>query len=321
MFKSIRQPFFNADGDVGGEVAGNDSASSSTFEGSPRWGIPDGNQAAGKNPLFSTPAEAPAQPAQASAAQVFDFAGRKIEVTDPNMAAALQDVHKDYAELNRTYTQTNQRVKELEQTAQTYLSVLQSMPQTAQPNNAQPQQSQPTPEDLEQMKSDFMEKFYDNPVDAIEGMLDRMFEQKVQPMIEPITQEQQWNKQVRELQTKYEDFQTMTGPMHELLQEMPHLAEHGLEGIYHLAKRMQPQPQPGPEQLLNDPNFVSQFMQKPEIQQQFLSQYLQEKQASQQQAPTVMSGQPGGTLPTSPESRPKDLRSATHALKRHLGIG
>jgi hypothetical protein len=320
-----RQPLYNADdGGNGGGAEPVSSNSEPTF--TPSWGLPaDGNQATGSNPLRQPPVATP-PPVAEPTGQVIDFAGRKIEVSDPAMLAALKDVHKDYSALQGTYTQTSQRMKELEQANQTYLNLLQTIqPQpSAQPNAAQPPQSQPTPEDLEQMKADFMEKFYDNPLTTIEErvaqMVESLFQQKVQPVIEPITQERQWNEQMRELQGKYEDFQSMVGPMRELLNDMPHLADHGLEAIYQLAKRATPAPQPGPEQLMNDPQFVQQLMQNPEIQKQFLSQYLQEKQGTQQQAPTVMGSQPGGQMPSTPETRPQDIRTASQAFKRHLGI-
>lgn len=325
MFKIVRQPLFNADGDIGGgqPAGGSEPASSSSAEGiTPGWGLPQGTNQAAANPLFSQePAVAPVAPEPA----IFDFAGRKIEVADPSIAAALKDVHKDYSALQGTYTQTNQRVKELEQANQTYANLLQTIQQQGgqQPNAMQStsQQGQPAPEDLEQMKADFMEQFYDDPKTAIEGLLDSMFQQRVQPIIEPITQERQWNEQVQTLQQKYpDDFQQMVGPMQQLLQDMPELAQHGLESVFLLAKRSQPMPQPGPDQLLNDPNFRQQVMANPDIQKQFLSQYLQEKQGSQQQAPTVMGGQPGGQMPATPEQRPKDIRTASQAFKKSLGI-
>lgn len=321
MFNVIRQPLFNAESDMGGGQGGNDSASSNpTF--TPGWGLPEG-QAAGANPLFNEPVATP--PVQPETAQVFDFAGRKIEVNDPAMLAALKDVHKDYTALTGTYTQTNQRVKELEQANQTYMNILQNMPvqlqQQGQNANQPTPQNEPTAEDREQMKAEFMEQFYSDPLASIETLLDSMFQQRVQPVIEPITQERQWNEQMQALQQKYpDDFQNMIGPMRDLLQEMPHLAEHGLEGVFQIAKRATPPPQPGPEQLLSDPQFLQQIMSKPEIQKQFLSQYLQEKQGSQQQAPTVMGGQPGGQMPTTPEDRPTDIRSASKAFRQYLGL-
>lgn len=325
MFESeVRQPFFEAEGAMGGG-GGESATSSSDVPGTPGWGLPsDANQAA-ENPLFqqqpqATPTpDVPAQPEQPQA-QVFDFAGRKIEVADPAVAATLKDLHKDYTALTSTYQSTNQRVKELETANQTYMNLLQQQTQ-AQATNAPPEQNAaPTPEDVEQIKADFMDKFYDNPLSAIEGLLDNMFQQKVQPIIEPITQERQWNDQMKELSNQHEDFPTMIGPMRQLLEDMPDLAQHGLEAVYQIAKRATPPPQPGPEQLLNDPKFVEQLMQNPDIQKQFLSKYVQEKQGSQQQAPTVMGGQPGGQAPFSPENRPTDIRTASKAFKNFLGL-
>lgn len=322
MFKTVRQPFFNAEGDLGGggqEAGGNESASSNSADFSPGWGLPNsGNQAAG-NPLFN-PTAAPVEQAAVQQGQVFDFAGRKIEVADPSIAAALKDVHKDYTALTGTFTQTSQRVKELEQANQTYLNLLnqgQQQMQGQQPIQSE-QQGGPSEEDVEQMKADFMEKFYENPLTAIEGMLEQMFQQKVQPVIEPISKERAWNEQVSGLQQKYPDFQTMIGPMQQLIEEMPELAQHGLESVYHFAKRAQPAQAPTPEQLLSDPNFLQQLSQNPQVQQQFLSQYMQGKQG--QQAPTIMGGQPGGQMPAALEDRPKDIRSGSAAFKRYLGL-
>lgn len=309
MFKVIRQPLFDAD-DGAGQGGNGESASSNSQPSSPSWGLPnDGSQAAG-NPLTS-----PQPSAQPS---VFDFAGRKIEVSDPAIQAALKDVHKDYSALTSTYQNTNQRVKELELSNQTYMQLIQNMQQQPQ-QAAQQQDQQPNEEDIEQMKTDFMEQFYDNPMTALETMLNSLFEKKVQPIIEPISKEREWNDQVQTLSQKYPDFQDMVGPMQELLQEMPDLAQHGLEKVFQIAKRSQ-SAQPTPEQLMNDPQFLQQVMQKPEVQKQILSQYAQDKQASYQQAPMVMGGQPGGQAPSAPENRPTDIRSATKAFRKSLGL-
>lgn len=326
MFESkVRQPFFEAEGAMGGG-GGEPATSSSDVPGTPGWGLPGGADQAAGNPLFQQQPNPPATPTPEPTAtpaqpqpQVFDFAGRKVEVADPAVAATLKDLHKDYTALTSTYQSTNQRVKELETANQTYMNLLQQHTQT-QATNDTPEQTGPSPEDMEQIKADFMDKFYDNPLSAIEGLLENMFQTKVQPIIEPITQERQWNEQMKELSGKYEDFSNMIGPMRQLLDDMPDLAQHGLDAVYQLAKRATPPPQPGPEQLLNDPQFVQQMMQNPDIQKQFLSQYVQEKQGSQQQAPTLMGGQPGGQAPFSSENRPTDIKGASKAFKSFLGL-
>lgn len=320
MFRTLRLPLFNADGAMGGGDGSDSSASSnSAGEFSPAWGLPQGgNQAAAAtNPLFNP--EQSATPV--GQPEVFDFAGRKIEVKDPAMLSALKDVHKDYSALQGTYTQTSQRMKELEQANQTYLSLLQNVQGQQQQPAAQAQSNQPSEDDIEQMKADFMESFYDDPKTAIESILDSMFQSKVQPIIEPISKEREWNEQVQTLSHKYPDFQTMVGPMQELLQEMPELAQHGLEKVYQIAQRSNAAQQAvSPEQLMNDPQFLQQVMSRPDVQKQFLSQYLQDKQGTQQQAPVMMGGQPGGQAPSSPESRPRDIKSATKAFKQSLGL-
>lgn len=316
MFK-IRQPFFDADSGApaGGEVV---APVTSNSEPAPVWGMPSANQATSGNPLFqdATP------PAPQPEAQVLDFAGRKIEISDPSVLAVLKDVHKDYTTLEGTYTRTNQRVKELETTNQTLLQTMQNIPQT-QAQQAQPQQQQP--EDLEQLKSDFMEKFYDDPMSAIGQMLDQMYQQKVQPVIEPISQEREWSGKIQELANKYpDDFQSMIQPMQEVLADMPQLAEQGLETIYQIAKRSQqsqPPAQPTPEQLLSDPNFVQRIMQNTDIQSKVVSQYLQQRQGTNEQIPIVMTGPTGGQSPSVPENKPTDVRGGSKAFLRWLGSG
>lgn len=319
MFKTVRQPFFNAEGDLGGggQGGGNEPVvSSNSADFTPSWGLPNSGNQAATNPLFNqTPVVEPQAPVQEG--QVFDFAGRKIEVADANIAAALKDVHKDYTALTGTFTQTSQRVKELEQANQTYLNLLNQAQQmqAQQPIQSEPQGG-PSEEDLEQMKSDFMEKFYDNPKTAIEAMFDQLFQQKVQPVIEPISKEREWNEQVSGLQQKYPDFQTMIGPMQQLIEEMPELAQHGLESVYHFAKRAQPAQAPTPEQLLSDPNFLQEMMQNQDVKTQVLSKWMQEKQG--QPAPTIMGG--GGQFTTATDPSPKDLRTGSAAFKRYLGL-
>lgn len=326
MFKRLH-PLFNVEGaQGGGEPAGGNeptggqapAATSNSDAFKPGWGLPpgkgnDGNQAAAQaNPLLGEPQVAP-QP------QVFDFAGRKIEVTDPTMLNVLKDVHKDYSSLQSTYTQTTNQVKDLQAQNQTFMQLVQNMQQQA-PAAQQQAPAQEAPVDLEQVKADFMEKFYDNPLEAIQSLLEDQFSKKVTPVIEPFQKEQAWNQEVSSLSQKYDDFNSMIDPMKQLIQEMPHLAQHGLESVYQLAKRSQPTPQPTPEQLLGDPAFREKVFQNQDITQQVVSQYLQSKQQTNQQIPNVMAGQPGGSAPSAPETRPTDIRGGSKAWLRSLGL-
>lgn len=315
MLKTFRQPYFDADtgAEGGGQPSGDGSIASNGDAFTPGWGMPSTPQATQSNPLL-----APQAPAQPASAQVFDFAGRKIESTDPNVLAVLKDVHKDYSNLNSTFTQTNQRVKEQEALINSYQAQLAQQQQNAQTAPTQP--AQVSEEDLEQAKSDFMESFYDDPRAAIENLMDTMFQTKVQPVIEPISKEREWNDQVNAMSSKYEDFGTMIAPMKEILADMPYLSQHGLEAVYQVAKRSAQAQPPTPEQLLSQPEFRDQVMANPDIQKQMYTQMVNNRQQINSQIPVVMGGQPGGQAAASPENRPTDIRSASKAFLRQLGM-
>lgn len=335
-----------AEGDGGGAADAGGADGGQSFnpqaEGAtPGWGLPEGHQRTSgaelsTNPLFSdvnflaepeavkpNPEPAPVQPA--AEPTVFDFAGRKIEVTDPNVLAVLQDVHKDYTNLQSTYTQTSQQAKTLEQERNTLMNLVQQSQQQQSPA-PQPQNQQPTPEQLEQQKAEFMDRFYEDPLGAMTSILDQMFQQKVQPVIEPISQQQHWNEQIQKISAKYEDFQTLSEPIQAVLNEMPELLKQGgLEAVYHVAKgraaaeaaanAVPATPPPTPEQLMSDPNFVQQYvLNNPQIQQQIVQGYLNNKLQTNAQTPMVMGGQPGGQPPAMPENRPKTLREASKAF-------
>lgn len=307
--------------------------------GTPNWGLPaapSGDQAATpmvnpllQNPIVAEPA-APVTPVVPAAAQpeTIDFAGRKIEVSDPAMLAVLKDIQKDYTNLQGTYTRTNQEAQELRTKVQTY-EQQQQQPPAAQPQ-AQPQAEPPvqmTPEQIAKAKEDFMDKFYEDPMAAISGLLDDKFNQTVKPIVEPIAQERAWQEQINTVSGKYTDFNEYVEPMQAVLKEMPHLAAQGLEMVYLVAKgrTVQPAapaaPAPTPEQLLSDPDFVNtHIMSNPQLQQQFISQYLANKQTTNQQIPPVMGGQPGGAAPAVPQSRPTNMRDASKAFLAHMGL-
>lgn len=319
MFNRRFSPLFNAEGAMGGGegASGGEAVSSNSGEGfTSGWGLPKGQQsapsnqaAANVNPLLE----------QAPQPQEFDFAGRKIQVNDPAMLNVLKDVHKDYSNLQSTYTQTTNQVKDLQTQNQTFMQLVQNMQAQAQ---QQPPQQQPEPQAPQaepEAEDDFMEKFYENPKQAIAAMLDGLFQQKVQPVIEPMQKERAWNEEVQGLTQKYDDFSSMISPMQTLLQEMPQLGQHGLEAVYQLAKRGVPAPQPTPEQLLSDPSFRERVLGDEAIQKQFLSQYANQKQATNQSIPIVMAGQPGGQIASTPETKPTDLRGGTKAWLRSMG--
>lgn len=343
--KMIRFPLFNVDGGaLGGQAASEPAAATSspaptatppatpdTFQGTPAWGMPKAsdiapNQAAAPqvNPMFANPA--PTQAAPAATQEVIDFAGRKVTVTDPAIAAILKEVQKDYTTLQGTYTKTNQELLESRTQASTYEKMMQTF-QQQQPAAQPPQNQAPTAEELTQAKEAFMDKFYEDPQAAVREMAEKMiserFDKTVNPVIEPIAKERQWNEQVSAVSEKYSDFNDHIAAMQKVLADMPHLAQQGLETVYFVAKGQNAQPAAPaltPEQLMADPTFIQDHIaNNPQIQQMIVSKYLQDRQQTNQQIPVVMGGQPGGQPPAMPESRPTDLRQASKGFLQSMG--
>lgn len=293
MFNFL-MPLFNAEGEIGGSTpqASEQTQQIPATPSTPAWGMPAGSVANAANPLSTQP------PAQT---EYLDFAGRKVPVVDP----VLKDVYKDYTNLNSTYTKTNQELAEMRGRAQALeqmVQQLQSQPQ------AQPQAPQgPSAEDLELAKENFMNKFYDDPMNAILEMVN----QGVAPVIEPITKEREYQQQVQSLQAKHSDFQEVVPYMEQLLSSQPQVAGFGLETVYWMAKGQRPSASPAPtmDQLLTDPSFVEQILQNPNIKQRVQAAYLQDKQAIN--TPVVMANHAGGVATSIPEAKPKTMRESS----------
>jgi hypothetical protein len=113
--------------------------------------------------------------------------------------------------------------------------------------------------------------------------------------------------------------------MQDVIRQMPQLEQLGAEAVYQAAKAFTPAQQAAPvqsspESLLADPNFVSQILQNEQITQQVVNQYLQTRQQTNNAVPNVMANQPGGSIPQTPQEKPKSLRDGTKLLQNFLGI-
>jgi hypothetical protein len=243
--------------------------------------------------------------------ETLDFAGRKVPVVDP----ILKDIHKDYSELNRTYQTTNQRVRELEQMNQQYQAMVQQF-QQAQQFQA-PQAPAPEPAvDLEAQREAFMDKFYENPLQAIQDLVSS----QVNPVLQPITQEKQFQTDVQAMEGRYSDFRDLMPAMRDLLGEMPHLGDQGLETLYLVAKGKTAQAAPTPDQLMQDPAFIQQILSNEQIRNQAVQQYMAQRQQTNQQIPVVMGSQPGGQAPSMPENKPQSIREASKMFLKSMGL-
>lgn len=312
MFK-LKQPLMNFDngaGFGGGDVGSNFQVPATTSV--------EANQAPQPtitNPLLDPSFMNPAPAAPAIPQETLDFAGRKVPVVDP----ILKDIHKDYSELNRTYQTTNQRVRELEQMNQQYQQMMQQF--QAQQLQAQQAPAAPDPVDLEARKEAFMEKWYDNPEATFQEYVNSL----VNPLIQPITQEKQFQQDVQTMEQRYADFRDVMPAMRDLLADMPHLGDQGLETLYLVAKgktaQMAPAaPAPTAEQLMQDPAFIQQIMQNEQVRNQVVQQYMSQRQQTNQQIPFVMGSQPGGQAPSVPEDRPQSIREASKMFLKSMGL-
>lgn len=328
MFR-IRQFLLNAEGDAGsggdggGEGAASTPVAAEPFSGTPNWGLPNQGQAPVTTPTPEIPIvpNVPVTPTPA-APEVLDFAGRKIPVVDPS----IKDLHKDFTTLSSTYTKTNQELVELRAQAEVYKQMVETFQKQPPVAPQVPQVTEPTPEQLEQEKENFMTRFYEDPLAAISELVTK----NVTPIVEPINRDREaqekdkaFNDEVQRVSGKYSDFNDLVPQMAAVLEANPELNKQGLETVYMYAKAnaaTAQAPAPTPEQLLQDPQFVQQIMSNPQITSQIVSQYVNQKAATNQQIPVVLGNQAGGSIPSMPTNTPTTLSEASKAFAKYLGL-
>jgi hypothetical protein len=219
------------------------------------------------------------------------------------------------------------------------------VPQTPETPQSQPQATQ---EQVDAMKEKFMDDFYERgPVALMElfaPMMENVINQKVMPQIQPYIQREEhsqkvdaWTTQVEQVKSSNPDFEQYKDTMIQILDEpvmsngQQVLGEDGqpmsmgeylsgmpnaVEVAYNLAKGRQASSMKTPEQLLSDPNFLSQAAQHPEIRKMILTQHVQNIQSGQ--PPTVISSQPAGSPPATPANSPQSALEAGSLVKQWL---
>jgi hypothetical protein len=295
-----RIQYFNGDGGEG-------------FDGPPVPSI--------ENPLLAgnEPAAQPPVNPEPPPIEKLSFGGREIDPTDPN---ALNTVHQDYNNLNRTFTQTSQELAQARQMLQHYETLVQQQQQVQQP--VAPAQPQFTQEDRTAFSEKYQELMYEDPIEAerfklshplYQSEMAELYGNFVKPYVEPIqnfTQEQQqqqeWGKAVQSVTSKYADIEQYNADIVQAYEQNPNLTPADLENVYFQVKG-RAQASFDPAQLINDPNFVQQhILSNEQIRNQVLSQYAQNKQ--QNQPPTVMGTNVGGQMQTLGEVKPKSIKEA-----------
>lgn len=241
----------------------------------------------------------------------FDFGGR---IVDPNNPETIEGAYQDFQQSQRFIQQLIQENRNMQQQFQQF--------------QQQYQQSQPPapkePEiDIEKQNELMMEKFYDNPTQFFKELQQKAVEE-ARREFEPIVKERRMQTEIQSVSSKYQDFQEYVPKMRELVEELGEQTTEqlGLERVYLMAKGqagLQQPPAPQPEQMLQDPNFLNQYvLNNPQIQQQIVQNYMAQKQQSQ--PPKVMGNTSGGAQSLASEERPKSIGEASRLLRKSWGI-
>jgi hypothetical protein len=305
---------------------GNDNDNPLLGDDNPEGGDPQGGDPEGGEPNNPNP-----EPQ----GEEFDFGGRKIKVTDPNMIETLKGLHNDYNNLNGYATRTSQQLKTYEQQMQTYQQMQQNgmNQQNQQPQNQEPQGT--SQEDINKYNEEYLERFYENPYEAdkwkmtqpvYQAQMKEQMDAYIKPHIEPYETRDKWNNAVSEAQREFQDFEEMKPKITEVAKQFPEMAQDpaNIKQLYYMAKGMsgegqQQQQSMNPQDLLKDPNFVNQILQNENIRNQVISQYANNKQQTNSQIPPIMGGHAGGQPPSMPEDKPKTISDATQRMMKWLG--
>lgn len=264
--------------------------------------------------------------------QFLDFSGRQVKVIDP----VINDLHKDYTNLNKTYQQTSQELQQYKQTVADYQSRMQE--QTA-AHPAQPTQTQGmTPERRAEINETYMEMQYSDKIGADEWLasqpeivaannqrLQSEIDARVNEIVGPIQQERQLQEEVTKMHSQFADFESVTPQIQALLASNPALADmpNALENMYYMAKGQAAHsapPVPTFESMMQDPTNQANIVQNEQIQKMVMENYQKSKLQQTQQIPTVMGNNAGARTPMSAGERtPQTMQEATAAFLRYQG--
>jgi hypothetical protein len=231
----------------------------------------------------------------------FDFGGRKVK---PNDIDAIKGVHEDW--------QNSQRyIQQLQQERAQMLQMQQQFMQQQQPQAQEPQ------EDIEQINEQLMERFYENPKALFDEMKQAAIE-AAKKEFEPIQKANRYQSEIQEVSSKHQDFGQFVPQMQEIIQSIgeERAEQLGLENVYYMARGRAPQP--NPQDMFNDVNFVKQqVMNNEQIRNELLKEFMNNKQQRQPQVP-VMGNNQGGQTPYAGQVRPKSISEATRLAQQYF---
>lgn len=226
--------------------------------------------------------------------------------------------------------QQTQMLQQINQQQLEQMTQMQSMLNPQQQVTAAQQQNQQPNHD------EFMDRFYENSTGTIQGYVQQLMQQQgggqqqqmqqmvqelVNQQLQPMLQQQQWESTINNLQNRYQDFGEYGNDIQAILESNPNLVEdqNGMEYAYHMARSQKMNSMPTQEQMMNDPQFLQQVAQNPQVRDQILDSYMNQKFQNRQQIPNVMGAATGAQMPTMPQNSPKTLRESTKALQQFMG--
>lgn len=237
---------------------------------------------------------------------LLDFGGRRLPANED-----LTGLHKDFTEQQRYITALQEQVNAYKQLAQ-------AQPQAQQ--QVQPQSQPEVSSDVQNWDEETWQKFYDRPQDIIGNLVQSEIQKFASEKLDPILQERQWNNEIQGMYDRYPDFDQFIGEVQELVNtDERYVQEGGLEQAYFRAKATNGVANPA--QLAQDPQFLEQYvLNNPQVQNQMVQQYFQQKQQTNAQIPVTMGRGAGGFTPQTPDASPQTLKEASRMFLKNLGV-
>ena len=271
------------------------------------------------------------QPSQAPQGQI-DPATSKIlgKFNSP------EDLAKAYQNLEGFNTQTRQELAQYKTNADQLKAELENLKtqisqNTTPPANASNNTVPGENEEGEEVDTQaFMDKFYENPIEAIKSILSQNANPQVQGIMEQVKpvidsynnqqKQQEWMNRVNDFASQHEDLPQFNQSMADLLNQYPEMKEHpqGLDILYSMAKGANYK---DPNSLLQDENFVnSNILGNEDIKNKIIADYLKNVKANG--SPVTISGQSGqlgGQIPLTPENKPANMEEARLMAMKMFG--
>lgn len=183
----------------------------------------------------------------------------------------------------------------------------------------------PTEEETAAQNEEFLSKFYENPMQSIQELAEKIASEKVAPIMQEREMErkaQSMNQMINEFKTNTPDFDEMLPEMIKIIQERPYLnnVDNPLIDAYKIAKadKLEQTLQSTPksiEDFMQDPAAMEKLMQNEEIKNMFLQQHM--KGINSNKPPQVI-GSGSGQPVITPPNEPKSLKDGTKLFMQSL---